>query len=103
MDKQLLDIFRTIIREDVHAVVHTELQSALKVINSRLDKLEVEVIQGKTTAQASLRKMVISLKEQDDKLDAILEAWQIQRVHREELDEHEKRIQTIEHRIPALS
>lgn len=74
MDTQLLDAIRIIMREE------------LKAQDERIDA---------------------KFQEQDEridiKFDVILEAWDIQKVHRQELDNHESRIQTIEHRMPAIS
>lgn len=73
MDTQLLDAIRIIVRE--------EISSSIKNLEKKLDA---------------------RLQKQDDKLDTILEAWSIQKIHRQELDDHEKRITTIEHHIPAI-
>ena len=73
MDTQLLDAIRIIMREE------------LKRIDTRL------------------RSMDYKLVEQDNKLDTMLEAWQIQKIHRQELNDHEVRIQKIENHIPVIS
>lgn len=49
------------------------------------------------------KKVGLNHKNHNDKLDIILEAWNIQKLHRRQLDNHELRITTIEHRIPAIS
>lgn len=117
MDTQLLDAIRTIIRDEVRNVVREEIQIALKPINARLEKLEkrfdaletrfdaleLEVINLKADMNEGFRRIDNKLKKQDEKIDAMLEAWTIQKTHRRELDSHESRITAIEHRIPAIS
>lgn len=92
MDTQLLDAIRNIIREEVQTIVGAEFQKRDKELQSRFKSQDNK-----------LTSMSYQLQSQDDKLDAILEAWDIQKVHRQELDDHEDRIQTIERRIPTIS
>lgn len=110
MDTQLLQAIRNIIREEVIKIVREEFQVTLEPINARLNRLELKLIDLKTITNTGFKRIDIKLtrhdvkfREQDHKLDTILEAWDIQRVHREELNDHEKRIQIIEHRIPVIS
>ena len=117
MDTQLLDAIRTIIRDEVRKVVREEIQIALKPINARLEKLEkrfdaldlrfdaleLEVINLKADMNEGFRRIDNKLKKQDDKIDAMLIAWTIQKQHRRQLDNHEVRIVNVEGRIPAIS
>lgn len=80
MNTQLLDAIRTILKEE------------LKPIYQRLDSMD-----------RRFEAIELRLQQQDYKLDTILEGWQIQKIHRGELTDHENRITSIEHRIPALS
>lgn len=65
-------------------------------MNPRFEELETDL----KLMHADIK---VRLKVQDDKIDTMLEAWEIQKQHRRELDDHEKRITTVEHRIPAVS
>ena len=56
----------------------------------------------RTIIREELKPVYLRLNEQDYKLDAILEAWQIQKRHQSKLVDHEHRIRHIEHRLPAI-
>jgi hypothetical protein len=91
METQLLDAIRILLRQE------------LKPLNARLNTLELEMVNLKAEMQAGFRRIDSEHIEQNEKIDAMLEAWTIQKVHREELDDHEARITATEHRIPAIS
>jgi chromosome segregation ATPase len=112
MDTQLLDAIRIIIRD--------EIQEALKPVYAKLQEHDDQFVHMHAqfvhmhaqfvhmhaqfaNIHDQFKSIDYKFKRQDDKLDAMLEAWQIQKVHREELDDHEVRIQAIEHRIPVAS
>jgi len=77
------------------------LESRMGSLEGRMDAFESQMIELRVDMNDGFRKIDIRLKKQDDKLDAILEAWSIQKVHRRELDDHNTRITELEHRIPT--
>lgn len=109
MDTKLLDAIRTIIREEIQIALRP-INVRLDRIEARMDRIELEMIKLRRDVEEGFKRIDIRLKamdyklvEQDNKLDTIQEGWGIQKEHRRELDDHEDRIQAIEHRIPVAS
>lgn len=94
MNTELLDAIRIIMQEELKPI-----NRKIGTIERRLDSIENESIILRTDTNEGFSRMDIRLKKQDDKLDAMLEAWSTQKVHRRQLDDHEGRIQAVEHRI----
>ena len=98
MDTKLLDAIRIILKEEL-----TPTNQRLSSIEARLDSVELEAINLRANMNEGFKQADSRFEKQDDKLDAMLEAWTIQKVHRRELDDHEHRIQAIERRRPVIS
>lgn len=131
MDTEFTNTLRRIIREEVQPIIHKEVNSSLKPINehlggldasasnlevsfkgldsrlkkleTRFDSLETRVVNVRAEVNHGFRSIESKLAKQDEKLDAILEGWTIQKIHRRELDDHELRLTAVEDRIPSLT
>ncbi len=95
MDTQLLDAIRIIMKE--------ELKAQDQRIDAKFREQDNTIHVNFKDQDNKITSLSYLIKKQDGKLDAILEAWEIQKVHRQELNDHEDRIKAIEHRIPAIS
>jgi len=100
---------REVIREEVTSVVRVEIQAALKpiyqrltAIEKRLDKIELEQVNFRAEMNDRFRQLESKLRKQDERIDTLLEGWTIKNKHRQELDNHEVRITTIEQHVPLL-
>jgi chromosome segregation ATPase len=79
------------------------LDSRLKKLETRFDGLEIQVVNARAEMNHGFRSIESKLAKQDEKLDAMLEAWSIQKQHRRQLDNHELRLSAVESRIPSLT
>ncbi len=98
MNKELLDAIRIILKTELDPIKHR-----LDEIEKRLDTNETEMVNIKAFMHGLEKHIDIRFDEQTERASALLEGWTIQKIHRRELDDHEIRITTVEHRIPAIS
>lgn len=98
MDMQLLDAIRIIIKQELKPA-----NRRLSSIEARLDSVDLDIINLRADMSTGFRDINSRLEKQDGKLDAMLEAWSIQKQHRRQLDNHELRLTSVEDRISAIS